>query len=322
MHNTITKVEGVKVGHAQDINARTGCTVVIFDNETDVACDARGGWPGTYDTDSIGIGKTFVKKHAVFLTGGDVFGLDVATGVRRFLIEQGLAARKGSGKLPGIVGANIYDVEFADTEDVNYQELGYAASAAATNMPAEEGNVGAGTGATVGKFLGRSLACKGGVGSDAIMLSNGIIVGSIVITNAVGNIYDSEECRLIAGARGEKSMIVPFEEIAADYVHRAAPKHNTTIGVVATNVDLSHEELIRVAQVAHDGLAISIRPAHMTIDGDTIFAASTARLSGFRGNHNAVDTVAFLSGKCVAQAVVRSVRAARTLSGVPGWGNF
>ena len=120
VNGTITAIEGVKVGQAQDEVARTGCTVILFDKEADIACDARGGWTGTYDVDSVGVGKAFVRKHAIFLTGGDVFGFDVAIGIRRYLIERGIALPKGAGKLPAIVGANIYDVEFADTTNNKY----------------------------------------------------------------------------------------------------------------------------------------------------------------------------------------------------------
>ena len=320
LNETLTAVEGLRVGHAQNEHARTGSTVILLEPEADVACEARGGWPGTYDTHSIDVTKTFVKKNAVFFTGGDVFGFDSAIGIRRYILEQGLASPAGAGKLPGIVGANIYDIEFATMREASYPDMGYSACKNASSDSVTEGNVGAGIGATVGKFSKLRLknACKGGCGTQAIELPNRIVVGALVITNAVGNIYDPQSGKTIAGVRRPDGGFFEFEEIMGEYLHDTdtAP-HNTTIGIVATNVDLSHEQLIKVAQLGHDGLAMSIRPVHMSTDGDTMFAASTAKIGGMRERERIVDIIGYTGAKCVASAVVRSVRAARTLSNVP-----
>ena len=316
LNETLTVVQGLRVGHAQDEYARTGCTVVLFEPEADVACEARGGWPGTYDTDSIDVTKTFVKKHAVFLTGGDVFGFDTALGVRRYLLERNLASASRAGKLPGIVGANIYDVEFASIQEANYSDLGYTACQNAATKPVEEGNVGAGIGGTVGKLVGMKLASKGGCGSWAAQLPNNIVVGALVVTNAVGNVYNSDG-QTVAGVRRPEGGFREFDEIMIDYLKDSSHR-NTTIGIVATNVDLSHEQLIKMAQLAHDGLAMSIRPVHMSIDGDTLFAASTAKIFGLREVARIVDIIGYTGARCIARAVVRSVMAARTLSDVPG----
>jgi L-aminopeptidase/D-esterase-like protein len=316
-NETLTRVPGLRVGHAQDEHARTGCTVVLFEPEADVACEARGGWPGTYDTHSIEVTKTFVRKHAVFLTGGDVFGFDTAIGVRRYLLERGLAYATGAGKLPGIVGANIYDVEFAAIQEANYPDLGYSASLNASGNPLQEGNVGAGIGATVGKLNGMKFACKGGCGTMAIELPNNIIVGALVVTNAIGNVYDSATGKTVAGVRDGNGGFREFEDIMVDYLRDSTP-HNTTIGIVATNVGLSHEQLIKVAQLAHDGLAMSIRPVHLSTDGDTLFAASTAKIAGMREQERIVDIIGYTGARCVARAVLRAVKAARTLSNIPG----
>jgi len=318
-NNTITAVEGLRAGHAHNDHARTGCTVVLFEPEADIACEARGGWPGTYDTHSIDATKTFVKKNAVFLTGGDVFGFDTAIGIRRYLLERGMASSTGAGKLPGIVGANIYDIEFAKIQEVQYSDLGYSACLNASTEPVAEGNVGAGIGATVGKLRGLGSACKGGCGTSAAYLPNSVAVGAVVVTNAVGNVYDIENGRTIAGVRKpDGSGFLEFEQIVTDYLQDTT-RHNTTIGVVATNVDLSHEQLIKVAQLAHDGLAMSIRPVHMSTDGDTLFAASTARVLGMRERERIVDIIGYTAARCVADAAVRSVKAARSLSNMPGW---
>lgn len=320
LNETITAVPGLRVGHAENEQARTGCTVIVFEPEADVACEARGGWPGTYDTHSIDATKTFVKKHAVFLTGGDVFGFDTAIGVRRYLLERDLASATGAGKLPGIVGANIYDVEFATIQEARYPDLGYSACLNASTDPVKEGNVGAGIGATVGKLTGMKFASKGGCGTIAVHLPNNITVGALVVTNAVGNIYDPQDGKTIIGVRRPGGGFREFEEIMIDYLKDTTP-HNTTIGLVATNVDLSHEQLIKVAQMAHDGLAMSIRPVHMSTDGDTIFATSTARITGMRERERIIDIIGYTGARCIATAVVRSAKAARTLSNIPGLNN-
>ena len=314
-NNTITAIEGVKVGHAERKRARTGCTVVLLSPPAEVACEARGGWPGTYDTDSIDVGKNFLSKHAIFLTGGDVFGFDCAAGVRQFLLERRAAQTKGSGKLPGVVGANIYDLEFANTKGIRYEELGYEACVAASSARVKEGNVGAGIGATVGKFRGMGLASKGGCGSAAWRSANGLMVGAIVITNALGNIIDPHTGRTIAGAKGRGGRFLEFEDYLDGFLQSGRPG-NTTIGVVATNARLSHEQLIRVAQVAHDGLAISIRPVHTMADGDTIFATSTGKWDRVQATDRLVDVVGYLASKLTAEAVVRSVKLAKPLHGV------
>jgi len=314
----LTAVAGVKVGHAQNEPARTGCTVILFDPEADVACDARGGWPGTYDTHSIDMGKTYVKKHAVFLTGGDVFGFDSAIGVRRFLLEQKLAMPSGAGKVPGIVGANIWDLDFATIREADYSQLGYSASMNASSNPVSEGNVGAGLGATVGKLKGLNFACKGGCGGYAVNLPNNIVVGALVVTNSVGNIYDIDaDAKTIAGTRSPEGRFLEFDDLIPDFLLEEIPRSKTTIGIVVTNVDLSHENVIRLAQLAHDGLAMSIKPTHMSRDGDTLFAASTARIGGMRESKRIVDILGYTATRCIARAVVRSVRAAQSLANIP-----
>ena len=316
VNGTLTMVQGLRVGHAHNEGARTGCTVILFDPEADVACEARGGWPGTYDTHSIDVTKTFVKKHAIFLTGGDVFGFDTAIGVRRYLIERNLASATGAGKLPGIVGANIYDVEFSSIQEANYPDMGYKACENASAQPVTEGNFGAGIGATVGKLSGMNFASKGGCGSSVIQLPNNIVVGAIVVTNAIGNVYDSSG-KTIAGVRRTEGGFREFDEIMVDYLKDTVHR-NTTIGAIATNVDLSHEQLIKVAQMGHDGLAMSIRPVHMSTDGDTLFAASTAKITGLRETERIVDIIGYAGARCVANSVVRAVKAARTLASIPG----
>lgn len=321
VNKTITAVEGIFVGHSEDRDALTGCTVLLLEEGSILACDVRGGYPGTYDTHSLETTKTFIEKQAIFLVGGDVFGFDAAIGVRRYLLEKGLASRRG--KLPFIVGANIYDLDFGDIEKASYQQLGYDACINLSAEVVKEGNVGAGIGATVGKLRGLKYAMKGGVGSCYTTVAEGIKVGALVVTNAVGNIYDIETGKTIAGTRREDGLgFVEMKELLREYVDaQVVAKKATTIGVVATNVSLNHEQMIKVAEVAHNGLAMSIRPVHTSMDGDTLFAVSTRKLevSNLTASvYNMTDIIGYLAAEQVAKAVLNSVRSARTLNNVRG----
>src|SRR5439155_1326764 len=172
-NRTLTAIRGVRVGHAQDRRRRTGTTVVLLDPPAMAFADARGGWPGTYDTAASDLGKTFIDRHALLLTGGDVYGFDAVGGIRRFLLEKKLASPTGGGKMPGIMGTNIYDLGFADALGLDYTSLGYAACANASTKPVPQGNVGAGMGATVGPFFGIKGGTKGGLGSSAARVGPG-----------------------------------------------------------------------------------------------------------------------------------------------------
>jgi L-aminopeptidase/D-esterase-like protein len=332
---TLTSIKGVRVGHAEDKNAFSGTTVVLFDKPSVTACDARGGWPGTYDTNSVEVGKAFYRKRAIFLTGGDVFGLDAATGIRRFLLENNMATLN-PGEMPGIVGANIYDLGFAKgVESVSYADLGYRACLSAASTPVAQGNFGAGIGATVGKLRSRRFCWKGGVGSTATkILNERIEVGAIVITNSIGNVFDPSTGKTIAGTRYKEDSAGEAEfcelvDIIPEYLKAVetswkkrkeemiAPKA-TTIGVVVTNAKLTHEETIKIAQMAHDGLARVIRPVHAMTDGDTLFAVSTGEVELDGGGYALVDVIGELSAQQVSKAVLNSVLNAAPLGGIPG----
>src|SRR6266545_1878621 len=195
---TLTAIRSVRVGHAQDLRRRTGTTVVLLDPPAMAFSDSRGGWPGTYDTAASDLGKTIIERHALLLAGGDVYGFDAVRGIRRYLLENKLASRTGGGKMPSIMGTNIYDLEFADTEGLDYTDLGYEACANAGTRPVAQGNVGAGTGATVGPFFGRKGGTKGGLGSSAAK-AGPWTVGAVVVTNCVGNVYDPFANRTVGG---------------------------------------------------------------------------------------------------------------------------
>jgi L-aminopeptidase/D-esterase-like protein len=281
--------------------------------------DARGGWPGTYDTAASDLGKTFIDRHALLLTGGDVYGFDAVAGIRRFLLEKKLASPTGGGKMPAIMGTNIYDLGFADTRGLDYTDFGYAACANASVKPVPEGDVGAGTGATVGPFFGKRGGTKGGLGSSAARVGPWT-VGAIVVTNCVGNVYDPFENRTIAGTRNQGDTgFLEMDDVLGDYVRRSTTRFGTTIGVVGTNAPLDHEQLARLVELSHDGIALAVRPAHMSTDGDTILGFSTRTTKGARMNYRAFDALHHVAVREVARSAVRAVRSARTLGGVPGF---
>ncbi|MDA4124725.1 MAG: P1 family peptidase [Thaumarchaeota archaeon] len=320
-NTTVTRIPGVRVGQAVSRAELTGCTVLLLDAPGTTAFDARGGWPGTFDTESVGLTKTYYRKQAIFLTGGDVFGLKCAFGIQKFLLERRLASARAEGRLPGVVGANIYDMDLArGVEKVDYEALGYQACASAISDPVREGNEGAGLGATVGKLKGVGHAMKGGVGSSVVRLADGTLVGALIVTNAVGNVFDGRGTT-IAGTRrrGNRGPFFEVEELAANPPtegHTSRTKA-TTIGAVVTNLELSHEATAKVAEMAHDGLARCIRPVHTPTDGDALFCVSTGEVKARKIDHEKLALVGHMASVVVQESVIRAVLAARSLAGVP-----
>lgn len=314
MNDSLTAVEGLRVGHAHDSRERTGCTVVLLEPEAPVAVDARGGYPTTFDTHGIEITKTYVKRHAIFLGGGDVYGLDAPAGIWKYLVERGNASTEAGGKMPLVVGATIYDLFLADVKRVNYSEIAYNACQNASEKPVVQGLVGAGMGAAVGNFMGNRFNTKSGLGSSALRLPNRIVVAAIAVPNSMGSIYDFRTGKLIAGARDGRGRYVEFEKYIPQYVGERAKRRHTTLGIVATNAVLTHEELFKIAQLAHNGLAMSIRPVHTSEDGDTIFATSTSRIEILGERKRLVDVVGYGASVCMAAAIVRGVLAAQQVS--------
>jgi len=310
LNDTLTAVEGLRVGHACDRSERTGCTVVLLEPKAPVAVDARGGYPTTFDTHGIEVAKTYVKRHAIFLAGGDVYGLDAPAGIWKYLIETRKASRKAGGNMPLVVGATIYDLFLADMKRVNYHEVAYEACQRASTIPVPQGLVGAAMGAAVGNFMGNRSNTKSGLGSSALKLPYNITVAAIAVPNSMGNIYDFRTGKLIAGARNKKGSYVEFERYISRYVGERTKRRHTTLGIVATDAELTHEELYKVAQVAHNGLAMSIRPVHTSEDGDTIFATSTYRVQIPEERKRILDAIGYGASICMATAIVRGVVAA------------
>ncbi len=309
----------MRVGHVEDLNRRTGSTVVLLDPPAIAFADARGGWPGTYDTAASDLGKTFIERHALLLTGGDIYGFDAVRGIRRFLLENKLATRTGGGKMPAIMATNIYDLEFANTEGLDYTEFGYEACANASTRPVAQGNVGSGTGATVGPFSRGAKGTKGGLGNSAARVGDWT-VGAIVVTNCVGNVYDPFENRTVGGTlRPDGRGYLEMDDILDEYFRRYRPRGGTTIGIVGTDAPLDHEQLARLVTLAHDGIALAVRPAHMSTDGDTLLGFTTHGAKRRGLDYRIFDVIHHVAVREVARAAVNGVKAARTLGGVAGF---
>jgi L-aminopeptidase/D-esterase-like protein len=311
---SITDVPGLKVGHAHDLRARTGCTVVLCEAEGAIACvDVRGAAPGTRETDLLAPGNLVERVHAVVLTGGSVFGLDSACGVVRYLEERRVGFDTGVARVPIVPAAVIYDLAVGSSSVRPDARMGQEACERASSDPVEEGQVGAGAGATVGKILGPALASLGGVGTASIKLPTGVTVGALVVVNAFGDIIDPETGRILAGARAPRGR--GWLETSRAIAQRSAEElstpasfsaiENTTLAVVATDGALTKAQAQRVAMMAHDGLARAIRPVHTMFDGDTIFALSTGNLQAD------VTTIGSVAADLVARAIARVGRASK-----------
>jgi L-aminopeptidase/D-esterase-like protein len=299
-NQTLTAIEGVKVGHATDATARTGCTVILCPAGATAGVDVRGAAPGTRETDALRSGRLVQKAHAVLLTGGSAFGLDAAGGVVQYLEEKNVGFPAGPVRVPIVPAAVIFDLGIGDAKVRPDREMGYQACQSATDKAVAMGAIGAGTGATVGKAPGVSSS-PGGVGSACKYLDSGLIVAAITVVNALGNVVHPKTGEILAGGK-ENGGFVEITERLLDA--NIVPGTNTTIGVVATNATLTPAEANRVAEMAHDGMARAIRPSHTMFDGDTLFALAT-------GTHtrSSVNAVGILAAEVVAEAIVNAVTA-------------
>ncbi len=298
INRTLTAIDGITVGHATNLTARTGCTVILCPAGATAGVDVRGAAPGTRETEALRPGRLVQKAHAVLLTGGSAFGLDAASGVVQYLEERNIGFPAGSVRVPIVPAAVIFDLGVGEANVRPDKEMGYQACLNATDEPVVMGVIGAGTGATVGKAPGVTSS-PGGVGSACVRLDSGLIVAAIVVVNALGNVVHPRTGEILAGGKENDNFVDITERLLdADLVHGT----NTTIGVVATNATLSPAEVHRVAEMAHDGMARAIRPAHTMFDGDTLFALATGSHTG-----SAVNTVGILAAEVVAEAIVNAV---------------
>ncbi len=320
MNATLTGIEGLEAGHYTDLVNATGCTVVLCRKGATGGVDVRGGSPGTRETDLLRPGKRVDQLHAIVLSGGSAFGLDAASGVVRYLEEQGIGYAAGPALVPIVSSAILFDLGLVNSRVRPGPEEGYAACLAAGKSPVSSGTAGAGTGATVAKVLGFERGIKSGIGSAGLKLPGGATVAALVAVNAIGGVYDHHSGRLLAGPRRLETAIMDDPVQAAllrtpegDGQQEAVTLTNTTIGIVATDAALSREEANALASVSHDGLALAVRPCHTHRDGDTMFAMSTGN---FR---QPVDPTALYAAavEVTAAAVIDAVSSATGLGGFP-----
>jgi len=325
LNNTITDIRGIEVGHAQNEEALTGCTVILCRKGAVAGVDVRGGAPGTRETDLLNPINLVQKVHAIVLAGGSAFGLDAASGVMRYLEEKKIGFNTGVAKVPIVPAAILYDLNLGRADVRPDSAMGYLAASQASAGPPSEGNVGAGTGASVGKMFGVSLAMKSGLGTASMDIGGGVTVGALVAVNAWGDVINPQTNEIIAGLRsgkvgplrvGKKTYFAdtlamlktPIERRLLNFTTRT----NTVIGVVATNARLTKAQATKVAQMTQNGLARTIRPAHTMLDGDVIFALST-------GTKKAdVSIIGAFAVEMMAEAILRAVKLAAPAGGLPG----
>jgi len=311
--NGLTDVPGLLVGHATDAMALTGCTVVLCGTEAVGGVDIRGSATGSVELDTLRPGHVAPHVHAIVLSGGSAFGLETTSGVRSLLEKRGIGYDAGVTHVPIVPGAILFDLGIGRPDVRPNREMGEKAALAANAGPVAEGNVGAGTGATVGKILGMKNAMKSGLGTASVMLGNGAIVAAMVAVNALGDVIDPQTGRIIAGARVSANSSA-FADSAALMRHGPNPGRggNTVIGIVATNARLDRVETNKLAALGSLGVARTISPINTMADGDITFAISLGKETA------TVDQVGAAAAEAMAMAVLRAVRSAKTAGGVPG----
>jgi L-aminopeptidase/D-esterase-like protein len=321
-----TSIPGLRVGHAQDEDALTGCTVVLCEGGAVGGVDQRGGAPGTRETDALHVMHLVQNVHAIVLSGGSAFGLDAASGAVRYLEERGVGYDVRVARIPIVPAAILFDLGIGRADVRPDANMGYQACLNAAAGPPAEGNAGAGMGATVGKILGMKQAMKSGLGCAALSIGGGVIVAALAAVNAFGDVLNPKTGEILAGARqppavaqsssdrpgtGFADTLQVMRMLARGKSLPFRPQESTVIGIVATNARLNKEEANKIAQMAHDGLARTICPAHTMLDGDTIFSLATGQRKAD------VNVVGAFAAEAFAQAILRAVHTARSAGGLP-----
>ncbi len=329
-HDDICDVPGILVGHDTNRNAATGCTVILCATSAVGAVDVRGGAPATRETDLLSPMCMVHEVHAITLAGGSAFGLEAASGVARALEARGVGFDAGVARVPSVPAAALYDLGVGASDIRPDGKAGARALAASSSGPVAQGCVGAGTGATIGKSAGPAWCVKAGIGSASVVAPEavgGFSVGALVAVNAFGDIYDAASGQLIAGARNpigqgwltDATRISPTSIGDRTTPDTPFPGANTTLAVVATDIPLNKADLTKLAQMAHDGFALAIRPTHTPFDGDIIFALSTGAGAAIAPPcaPGRLAVLGSLATQTVARAILGSVRAATSLAGIP-----
>ncbi len=315
MFGNITDVPGIKVGHRENDEGITGCTALLMEGGAVCGVDVRGSAPGTRETDALDPINEIDRVHGICLSGGSAFGLDAATGVMRFLEEQGIGVDAGVAKIPIVPSAVLFDLFIGDPQARPTAQMGYEAAQAAQVGSFQNGNIGAGYGATVGKLAGPDFAMKGGLGSASFAGKDGLIAGAIVAVNAVGDVKHPHTRQILAGARNPQTgqwldCCAYLEQHAQS---EALAGTNTTIGVIALNAKLTKAEAKKIAQLTQNALARTIYPVHTMLDGDTIFVLGTGEQTF------ALDYLGHLATKVMEEAILAGIQAADKLAGVESY---
>ncbi len=309
---TFTDIDDIKVGHAHNLDAGTGCTVVLCEKGATAGIDVRGGAPGTRESDLLNPVNLVEKIHAVVLAGGSAFGLDAASGVMQYLEERNIGFDVQVTKVPIVCGAALFDLAIGDHRIRPDREMGYQACRNATNRACTEGCVGAGAGATVGKILGMGRAMKSGLGCHAIQVG-ALKIGAIVAVNCLGDVIDPETGERLAGLLDKD--LTGLADTEAVMIQSYAEKKNlfagnTTIGLIASNAILAKSQATKLASMAQNGYARTMRPAHSMFDGDTIFTMATGHVEAD------LSVLGLLSARVMERAVISAVKNSRPLFGL------
>lgn len=301
----ICRVKGIAVGHFTDERRPTGCSVVLCPDGATAGVDVRGAAPGTRETDLLNPSNLVQQVHGIMLSGGSAWGLDAATGAVHWLEERGAGLDIGVGRIPIVPAAVLFDVKLGDMKIRPDAAAGYAACEAASTNPPEEGTVGAGAGAVVGKIFGWNRAMKGGIGTASVTV-HGVTVGALVACNALGDVFNPLSGEVLAGARtsdGKDLLHAHNALLQGQEPQPVLAGTNTTIGVVATDAIITKNQAHRLAVAAHDGLARTINPAHTMSDGDTLFAIGTGKTNETLG----MMTLSAMAAEAVAIATARAI---------------
>ena len=318
MYNNILDVTGIKVGQAQNEKALTGCTVIICEDGATCGVDVRGGGPGTRETDLLNPVNMIQKVHAVVLSGGSAFGLESTCGVSEYLEEQNIGFDVGVAKVPIVVGAVLFDLGAGDAKVRPDKKMGYEACVNASSEKLQQGNYGAGCGATVGKIKGMEYAMKGGIGSSSIKLPNGLVVSAMVAVNAFGDVYENGQ--VIAGVlNDEKTKVDNSYELMKEGVSKGGFSiDNTTIGVVVTNAKLDKAGCTKISQMAHNGYAKTIFPIHTPHDGDTIFTMATGEVEIGAD----ITLLGSLATEVIEKSILNAIKNAKSINKIVSYGEL
>ena len=315
MFNAITDIQGLRVGHASDFTGCTGCTVILCEAGAVCGIDVRGSASGTRQVDALSTNHIVEQVHAILLAGGSSFGLDAASGVSRYLEEKQVGFDVGIARIPIVPSAVIFDLAMGSPKARPTPDMGYAACMNA-KQEVEEGSVGVGTGATVGKLFDVTRAMKGGVGTCSVIMRDGLRVGALVVVNAFGDIVDNVTGKIIVGLRRSEDSLEFANSVALikeGIVKKQFGIVNTTLGVVATNAGFSKRDITKVAQMAQGGLIKTISPVHTTFDGDLVFALATGEMEAD------INKVGVLGEFALTEAIKRAVKKADGFGIVPSF---